>query len=315
MARLPRHEVWRQEYRSRRYLEHLSKPDLDRRAADIVTNLLTLTPEGQIGLREAPGLGERWMIVWTHVLEEFALRLGEDRAGFAKETLATLQAPKPTFPRIPAGYLALNKLGLEPGRMLLKFGKQEHLKPALERGVLRLTPASLYRDPSLNAAVRDDELSFTTIAHPSTFTLEVLDPAGGPPIPVQPAGNLRVRHTLPTNYYVVCFSSVADHRLFDDFEATACLVIRNPREFLIRLVAAARTRLPRWHAGGGPVQYLDPLLTRHGDLHIPLVKHFRYAYQWEYRVYWLPDVPQDNLEPVLVELGPLHDIGELVVLS
>ncbi|HYS86211.1 MAG TPA: hypothetical protein VEN78_14595 [Bradyrhizobium sp.] len=279
-----------------------------------MTNLLALTPEGRIGLKDAAGEGERWLQLWTHVLEAFALRFGPYPAGFAKEISATLQLPKTTFPAVPPGYKALSRLDLKPGGILLKFGKREHLLPALERGALRLTPASSYNDPSLNAAVRDDELSFETITPPAMFTLEVLDPTGGRPIPVRPASPLRVRHTLSTNYYVFCLSTAADHRLFGDFEADACLVLRSPREFLTRLVNAAKAGLPGWRSGGGPVEYLDPLATRNGALHIPLVKHFRYTYQWEYRVYWLPDAPQAKINPVFVELGALDDIGELVVL-
>lgn len=313
MAKVSRSEVWRREYRSQRYLEHLAKDELDRRAADVMTNLLGLTPEGKMGLKDATGVGERWHVLWTQVLEEFALRFGPYPAGFTKATSATLQPPRATFPAIPPGYEALGRLGLKPGEILLKFGKKEHLQPAFERGILRIAPASIYNDSSLNAAVKDDELSFEIITPPTMFRMEILDPAEGQPIPVQPASNLRVKHTLTTNYYVFCLSTAADHRLFGDFEANACLVVRNPREFLSRLVNAAKVRLPGWRSGGGSVEYLDPLM-RHRDLHIPLVKHFRYAYQWEYRVYWLPDAPQAKIEPVFVELGALNDIGELVVL-
>src|SRR6266550_5164011 len=63
-------------------------------------------------LKDAAGEGERWLQLWTHVLEEFALRFGPYPAGFAKEVSATLQAPKTTFPAVPAGYKALSRLDL-----------------------------------------------------------------------------------------------------------------------------------------------------------------------------------------------------------
>lgn len=309
-----RAELWRGQYRDRRYLEYLPQEQLDRRTADLLTNLCTLTPAGQIGLIRPDGPAGEWHERWTHILEEYALRYGLYPAGLSRDVIDTFQPPRPTYPTPPSGHAALARLGLERGQFLLKFGREEHLRPALEEGRLRIGPASSYDDASLNAAIQDDELSFETISHPASFKLEVLPRNGGLSVPIRAAGNLTAIQSSSTNYYVYCMSTAADHRLFDDFEANACLAIRQPPEFVRRLVGAVRDLLPGWGSGGGPITYADPHFTRVADVQVPMTKHFRFAYQWEYRVFWLPPDPRHELEPHFVTVGSLQDCAELVVL-
>ncbi len=133
-------------------------------------------------------------------------------------------------------------------------------------------------------AVHDSELRFETVAPSQSLEVAVLDPAGGEPIPLEFDGELKLTHTLQSNYYVNCLSTAAEHRLFDDFEENACLVIREPREFIARLKLAAKEVLSEWKIGSGPVVYVDPYFTDWSQLHIPMTKHFRFSYQWEYRL-------------------------------
>lgn len=70
----------------------------------------------------------------------------------------------------------------------------------------------------------------------------------------------------------------------------------------------------------GPVNYIDPLgalqfnapLNR--TLPIYATKVFRYAYQREIRFVLLPEKFQEHLEARPLKIGPLSDIGELIVL-
>ncbi len=59
---------------------------------------------------------------------------------------------------------------------LFKFGNSDHLKEMLDRGHIKLRPASYYKDPSLNNAIGDDELHFT--AEPCVADIHVHDSAG-----------------------------------------------------------------------------------------------------------------------------------------
>src|SRR6266853_4020547 len=99
-------------------------------------------------------------------------------------------------------------------------------------------------------------------------------------------------HTVPTDYYVYCFSDLFDFRLFDDFEGDACLVINNPKQFTDRLLCAGFQKFPDWLAQVDTVDYLDPLRTKPGTIRPFFSKHFRYSYQTELRIVWLPQNPQ-----------------------
>ncbi|MBM5130214.1 hypothetical protein HYN91_07385 [Vibrio parahaemolyticus] len=71
-----RHEMWRNEYRSHRYMEFLSKSELEDRTKQIISNMTILSAEGKIGLHGINELGKYWLQVWTHALEEIAIRYG-----------------------------------------------------------------------------------------------------------------------------------------------------------------------------------------------------------------------------------------------
>jgi hypothetical protein len=47
---MQRHEVWRSQYRARRYLEHLTGPSLEQRFQDVFLNLLTIQPDAKLGV-------------------------------------------------------------------------------------------------------------------------------------------------------------------------------------------------------------------------------------------------------------------------
>jgi hypothetical protein len=293
---------WRREYRAKRYLETLTAEELNRRAADLVTNLLTLTPAGQIGLKPIEGESAEWHRKWTHVLDEFQARFGPPPNGLSKQTLAAAQMPNATFPVVPPAYLALTAANLEKGQFLLKLGGKAHMEAMVRTGRVRIAPASLYKDPSLNLAVHDDELSFESIAQPG-FVVQVRSKPEGPFVPVGGMRDLRMRSTMQTDYYVYCMTHAADHRLFDDFGADACVAITEPRVFAERLLASVKTVLPSWKSGGGRVKYRDPHFVNARDVAIPMTKHFRYAYQQESRMYWVPPEPRNDLEPFFVDLA------------
>ena len=84
---MPRHEAWRLLYRNQRYCRHLSQEALNRRIRDIFLTLLSLTPEGKIGVLEMDPAGARWVELWAHVLEEMTLRFGPYPAGFTRDIL------------------------------------------------------------------------------------------------------------------------------------------------------------------------------------------------------------------------------------
>lgn len=65
---------------------------------------------------------------------------------------------------------------------------------------------------------------------------------------------------------------------------------------------------------GGEVVYIDPILPTTGKILVPLAKHFGYAYQKEYRFFWIPPRPVEGLAHFDVEIGDLREFSDLVVL-
>src|ERR1700732_113279 len=92
---LPRHEIWRREYRIRRYAHHLSQSELNRRIRDVFLNLLNLAPDAKVGPGPITEESVIWMVKWTHMLEEMQLRHGPYPAGFTRDILHS--EPFPDF--------------------------------------------------------------------------------------------------------------------------------------------------------------------------------------------------------------------------
>jgi len=151
-----RHEFWRLSYRRSRYLEHATEEELMNRARDIISNITELAYDGKIGMISPTEGGAFWIELFTHVLEELVLRGSGFKDGFLKD--ATV--PKPTFPIDPRAKSLVRQIGPGLGNQwyVVKLGKAKYLQPAFEQGHWRISPASSYADPSLNAAQRDKEL-------------------------------------------------------------------------------------------------------------------------------------------------------------
>jgi hypothetical protein len=310
--RIPQHEAWRRAYRSRRYCRHLTQDELDQRIRDLILNAWLLTPEAKIGLSPVTQ-GALDMELFTHVLEEMALRHGPYPNGFTRHVL------KPeSFPdfvgelgrRVAAVFLSR---GLTPESVLIKFGKSEHMRALLERGAIRVQAASYYARPDHIGAIGDDELSL-----PLSLSLTREDITGHlmvpEPVPTRSSrGRLDVTYHATTDYWLYCLSTTAAARLFVDFQADACVIIKDPTSFHRLLAAHGAERLPDSVLRHGLVKYVDPLLPETLAIDVPMSKHFRYKYQCEYRYVWAPVHPTGALPQVDLTLGNLEGIAELVI--
>jgi hypothetical protein len=113
------------------------------------------------------------------------------------------------------------------------------------------------------------------------------------------------------NYFVLCMSAVYDPRLLTDFQADAVLIIRKPDLLIRRLKYAAQKVRPELKPWFGPVEYYDPYKAGTEAARIPMLKHFRYAYQNEFRFAWLTPDPNQIWEPFFVHIGPIRDISDI----
>lgn len=312
------YEVWQHEYRACRYLEHLSIEDLHQRFYDIVANQLILTYENKIGLMPPEKEGQYWMKIFTHLLEELGLRDRPYPVGFEKQSIEQHHIPNPRHPLAEKAAKVISNIHknrLEPGSYLIKYGKSAHLRRTLTHGEIRIAHASLYDDSSLNPAMRDKELKLYIQPPPSEMKINAYSGKTGlPKNTFNPIGN-KVTFSTTTNYYVYCLAGILVPRLFVDFDADCCLVVQKPKEFIDRILNVFATVIKGWQQFVVPVTYIDPVISRE---HIDVItqKHFRYAYQKEFRILWLPrQLLVKDLNPLLLNIGSLQDICELVDLN
>jgi hypothetical protein len=301
--------MWRLAYRADRYMRSQSDLELEERIRVIMTNQLLLTEAGQIGIHrmEEGGVGQYWMVMWTHALEEMRLRHGAFPGGFTNGFVKEAQLVKPSYPSPSKAKIAIDAIGGPRAGCLYKFGKAIHLTKAHTHGIFRIAPASMYNDPSLNKAIRDDELSLKLTMRGGSVTIYGRDSP-----PVMPFGNVEFNFASKTNYFVLCFSSMYTYREYDDFEADSCLVVREPRTLIRNLMKAVRKRLPGWRGFACQVTYVDPLNADPSQVDITTCKHFRYSYQHEYRAIWIPNFPHTHLEPFEVDIGRTSTYARLI---
>lgn len=177
--------------------------------------------------------------------------------------------------------------------ILFRYSDIQYNRELFYQGKLRVAPASTYKNDDLAHAVSDNETS-----------IELANPQ---------------RRYETDDFLTVCFSAVYDFRMFYKFKADSCLVIKDRPEFEKRINDAIEkhnksdenTRIGK--AITCPIIYYDPFDTQPitKPEEIFLMKHFRFAYQHEYRLVILPTKLQP-LMPYFLELGPLTDIAELV---
>jgi len=311
---LPRHIQMRRQYDRNRYARHLSQSELDRRIRDILLNLLILTPEAKIGLLALNNEGAMWIEKWTHMLEEMQLRYGPYPAGFTRNILHSDPFPNLASDLARKAAEALKGDGLRLGSFMIKYGKRAHMERLFHDGSLRIQPASYFTERDLNGAVRDDERRL-----PLSFALSredikkiVVNPNDIPE--VIPDHRVDLVFQSPGDYWMYCVTQSVEPRLFVDFEADACVIVRDRPAFASRLHTVVSAALAGATHQARSIEYVDPLLPKTTRIFLPFAKHFGYSYQSEHRFCWFPVNPVPKLQHVDLSIGGLEDIAELVKL-
>lgn len=308
MAMIPRHQLWQRKYEKNPYMRHLSSSELEERIIDISNLLLILAPDGKVSVGTGKDFNEDMWIKYTHALAEMKIRYGPFPNGFTNGFFKKAELVTPTFPTPPSSKSAIDALGGVISGRLYKFSKKKYIEDMFNNGLFRVAPASYYNDPSLNAAIRDDELVFNGAV---SVGLKSHIKSGKT---IDSFGRLEYSVKARTNYYASCFASNYTYREFDDFGADACLVIKEPRTFLNRFIKAGVEILNGYNGFSGSVKYLDPIACDFTKIDVNFSKHFKYSYQNEYRVIWAPNEPATLLDPVFLEIGSLSDIAEVITI-
>lgn len=306
-------------YQRHRYLQDLSHQDLQQYGQDAFRNLLTVNHEG----KTAPYPIDHprhwyWRVRIVHFLEELALRTATQTAYMSDDFVNGLKLPRPNTERTMAALTAVDRHQLVDGQYLVKYGKSAHVADMRDHGLLKITPASEYSRPEYNDAIRDSELQFTYHLYNPTASLLALH--GGLPVTGSGdsihLGTALLERTINEDYFLFCLSASYDPRLFDDFEADACLIIDKPKEFRDRLLAAAAEQLNSHGHAFGMVEYVDPFSEPSSKHRNAFQKHHRYSYQDEVRAVWLVTPPMEtSLNSQLLRLGSLEDIAHVVDLK
>jgi hypothetical protein len=312
---ISRNSAWREAYRKRPYARALSRAELGKRIRDIFLNMLSITKNGQLGFLPPKRGDEVWIEKFTHMLEEMEMRYGPYPNGMDRDILHS--EPLPDFASELGRKAAerLSERGLRRNEVLIKYGQRKYMEELHRSGRLRIQAASFFSSATHNAAIRDDELSFemSIVLSRDEVVGVVQNPSDVPQDAADQRANLSLRS--PTDYWLYCLTKSINPRLFLDFSADSCVIIRNPPLFRQRLQNSAQKIFQNVDAKEGPANYIDPLFPEESIPFIPLVKHFGYTYQAEYRFIWLPRTPIAKLEHVDIEIGSLTDIAELIFLE
>jgi hypothetical protein len=311
-SRMANHERWRMQYRLKRYSKHLTRAELNKRIRDIFLNLLLVTEDGKVGMLPINQTGIMWMEKWTHMLEEMVIRYGPFPSGFERDVLHSEPFPNFASELATAAARRMKSLKLKPGRPQIKLGKRKYMQALYFEGKLRIQPASFFQAPNHNGAIRDDELTIgiSTSLNRDQVLKIVANPQDVPSELLDQRMDLELQHR--SDFWLYCVTKSVNPRLFVDFEADSCVIIRNPEEFQKRLYEAALTTMPDVEVYTGDAIYFDPLLPSKGIPFIPLTKPFGYSYQNEFRYCWQPKQPIAKLSYIDLQLGDLRDISELV---
>jgi hypothetical protein len=288
---------------------YLTNEELAKRTQDVLTNMTILTAMGKISLPSPTEKSEfPWMEIWTHILEEFALR----RMRLPEKCIDPETLPNPTAPIPAKGYMESRESKSDLSRTLVKYGNKGWLANALATGEWLVSPASYYSDPSLGHARYDSELEFSMslpMFEQTTKPVEGIE--NGYYYNLKDVFTLNVR--AATDYYLVSLARGLIYRMFDDFRSDACLIIHDEVEFKRRMFSAFMAIKPGGLGECRAVDYIDPCMPKKvADVYF--VKHFRYAYQEEVRFVWTPSSPIAKLPRIVINLGPLNDICELLTL-
>jgi len=289
-------EFWEFFYEANRYLERVDIETLSERYRALLRNLTCLSSkERDVIPRQSTLSSWYWFIKEHQTRYEFFLR-GE---------------PLPVEP--PAGVVCnehvdapLRPRTLNGTDVIFRNCKQQHAISLVERGGLRIWPASKYSELEGDKARADDELNKSVFWSGAKIKITT---QSGNEIPV--LGNFE-RLTSMHDYYTYCTSCNFVSELKNECGG-ACVVINDVAKFSNRLNNAINKILDNWYDFHCPVQYYDPYdCPPNQQIDTAMYKDFKFAYQQEYRFIWIHMEGVEAAGYLDLELGCLSDIAQLL---
>jgi len=292
-------EFWEFQYEIFRYLKNVEDAKLNERHKALCKNLAAYSSES----RDVIPI-DSFQSSWYWFRKEHQTRY--------EFFLRKLPLPDPPTPRqsINKPYPMKRPTGCD---ILYRYGYLKPITSFLELGYTKIKPASAYKDGISTDPRTDDEKNkerFYLGEYTSLIT------QSGDRIPV--IGDIK-SSVSACDYYVLCLSYDYEPLIFNKFSYDACLIIKNPKQFSLRLETEFKKFFPNWYFFDGPIQYFDPYEHTKNECFSPgICKDFSFAYQKEYRFILDPLKPANELKKLIefnIELGPLGDICELHVVK
>ena len=324
---MPRFMWWEKEYAEHPYMRSLPMKDLNHRFFDIMTNTHQISAGGKLGI-QSPGEGIEWMRYFQHIIVEarmrelpFPLFLDNRYSPDWEHDSFTMSVKDRHSSR---AFQALSTLNKMPPKYtyLVKYGEYRFMKEFLRCGQMLISASKSFDDDTYNRALRDDENTVEIFGAPTS---------SGQIVPANRiAGAWGDRYSmrkfsshLDRNYMLYCMAGTLSPTLFSHFghNYDSCVIVRDLESLRTRVQEGARSHFPpsEFEHLAGWVTYLDPLgaiplPNAHENLPsgIPLLKHFRHAYQDEYRFVWMPRNKGSGLKNICLSIGSLSDIAEVI---
>ena len=309
----PTKEILKSDYKKIRHLEFQPESNLVSRLEWVVTNLFKFENGKNLTLGGRQGSGKFVWWAFEDIISEFQIR------GIRPPPhLVTSNGQPVPFTlfgnNLKKAIRLWNRIGVKP--KAYRFSKKKYLEALLNDGDLRITPASDYKDDVHSPARQDDELTVQLLRHPSQVKITHHNPRTGEDSEMVPISDIRMQSTFGTNYYTLCLSHKFDPRMFDAFDADACLLIDDPQRLsslLNEIMPLTRPGLcPTWPFKVGYMDYDNP----HREPTPTLSKDIKYFFQSEVRLNWLRSAPFElkNIKPFFVNLKGIKDFCRLVEL-
>lgn len=254
-----------------------------------------------------------WISPWWWLRLRYWTLLEFQRRGLTP----TRSAPLAALPALAPAFAGHMNSG---ARILVRISQKRWLLDTLREGVLRFAPATSYDDASLNAARADDELGKAYSRPGQHLTVTTLD---GKAIPALGDAVFTTRRQVergdgfdPVPYWLSCFSTELDPRLFDEFpgedpDEDGCLVIFDLEKFMRRALPALMRSAPLTAKTLLQNNYFDPYHPPSDGLDPIEAKAMAYAYQREMRFVLDPEggEPLGDGGALFVSIGSIQDIA------
>ena len=288
------------------YLSHLTQDELGERFADVI-GLGSYLKDNKIALtmpadEEQQGFNREWTLL-NDVFTESRRRYGVPYPNGYEEVKDREAIVRPLDER--RWKLAEKLLSclrdVDSNRVAIKFGRAEYMMPFFSKGEMRISSASYYAQMQGDNARQDNEMRLVLSQH-SSCERKII----------------KCR-----DYWMYCMTQCPSNielatRLLYDFEADSCVVIHDAKKFFEILgthcqLRRHRLRMPRTKTKHGPVRYVDPVLDDTTPNTLPMTKHFRFLYQKELRMVWMPIKPKAKIPPhIKLSMGSLAGFAECI---